>query len=69
MSESAVGPVTSNFAVFDNGRMLSVFFNNVSEVDDSTPGEIGVYVVSRSGGPVAAEIVFGSARQDGAAIR
>jgi hypothetical protein len=46
-------------------RLLDIpwFFNNVSETDDSTPGEIGTYVVSRSGGPVAAEIVFGSARE------
>lgn len=42
---------------------IPVYFNNVSETDGGTPGEIGEYVVSRSGGPVAAEIVFGSARR------
>jgi hypothetical protein len=51
-------------AVHARKRLLDIphYFDNVSEEDESTPGEIGSYVVSRAGGPVAADIVFGSAR-------
>jgi hypothetical protein len=38
------------------------FFNNITEVDDSTAGEIGTYVVSRTGGPTAAELILRSSR-------
>jgi hypothetical protein len=38
------------------------FFNNITEVDQSTAGEIGTYVVSRTGGPTAAEVILRSSR-------
>ena len=38
------------------------FFNNITETDDSTVGEIGTYVMSRTGGPTAAEVILRSRR-------
>ena len=41
---------------------IPTFFNNITETDDSTIGEIGTYVMSRTGGPTVTEVILRTVR-------
>ena len=41
---------------------IPTFFSNITETDESTIGEIGTYVMSRTGGPTVAEVILRTLR-------